>query len=347
MAISLQLLFDFELTLPRKTAHTFQKKFYETIHSHFQEVNYVDLTRVIMSTHFYLLLKYPFNSSYDFLLNELANELHDKNIISTTDVFRRWKMCRIGEDTLDKKWNKLFREIRNNLCSYFINSILNPTSHLLHHSDVCFHSYITYICDRNSEEFIPTIGADMYTSWMSFTHDNSEANKEIGPMETLVKYVKLFHSEFEIIMSTSLVIKIPNITDILKTTIPTVEDFNWLNAAINLLMTIIVPALTEMDDEDNDSVNELVQRIIKLSEIVKCNHSLMLTLTGFIVPIDKKDKVSLPIPLSKLYGVLVPFEFSGKFGRNVRQQFLYQTRFEYLTWFHIVSTQLTTFKQEH
>jgi hypothetical protein len=102
-----------------------------------------------------------------------------------------------------------------------------------------------------------------------------------------------------------------------------------------------------MDDEDNDSVNELVQRIIKLSEIVKCNHSLMLTLTGFIVPIDKKDKVSLPIPLSKLYGVLVPFEFSGKFGRNVRQQFLYQTRFEYLTWFHIVSTQLTTFKQEH
>jgi hypothetical protein len=103
--IDLQKLKEFDNNLIRRTNHTFQKKIYEKIYAITADHDFEELTRVIMSTHFYLLLKHPFQSTYDHLLTQLSLEFVHRKILSP-ETFRLWRNIKVSNDkeTLSNKY---------------------------------------------------------------------------------------------------------------------------------------------------------------------------------------------------------------------------------------------------
>ena len=104
-----------------------------------------------------------------------------------------------------------------------------------------------------------------------------------------------------------------------------------------MLTFVVIPALTELENCDERIANDLVARIGIIRDELLCNHELMLYLIGFIMPIDRKEKSCLPVQLSHTYALITPFSQNNAYDMTPRQHFLYENRFEYLTWFHVVS----------
>jgi hypothetical protein len=174
---------------------------------------------------------------------------------------------------------------------------------------------------------------------LSSTSDSVEERiakklSSVGPMEEMVKFVTLFREEFTRIVGNEVVANLEGVQDFIRTELVDNTSIYWLSRAMTFLCEDLVPILSQFHDAIH---TDIIDRIRELNMYLKSNHLIMLTLSALMIPLDKKDKSTLPIPLSKMYGLLVPLDFSNKYGLNVRQHFLYHIRFEYLTWFHVVS----------
>jgi hypothetical protein len=278
---------------------------------------------------------------YDKLLYDLGKILVEEEVIKSADIFTKWKECPLTEkETLDKKWNKILREIRNTLCAFILTTILSPSIPLLHNSASHYIEYIQFIYSGSDIDFVPVLGMKSYTTWMSFGKHSDEADDRVdgwrGPMTQIVEYVHKFKTEFDFITVHDYVSNVASVR-IAKAKLPQQNELGWLSAAIHMLTFVVIPALTELENCDERIANDLVARIGIMRDELLCNHELMLYLIGFIMPIDRKEKSCLPVQLSHTYALITPFSHNNAYQMTPRQHFLYENRFEYLTWFHVVS----------
>jgi hypothetical protein len=110
------------------------------------------------------------------------------------------------------------------------------------------------------------------------------------------------------------------------------DDSNWLRILYDVVSKNSIVSMDEEYIDDNyGSVSDYFKSHLKpLIDIMLEDYEIMLTLTAFIAP-GSDDNIYSNIQL------IIPMINSRTNEKTTRRQFLYELRYDYLTWFHTVS----------
>lgn len=355
--INLTRLKEFQSSVITKpTRLQCKKTFYEEVYKKFDNsISMKNVTTLIMSSHYFVLVQCPFYSGVAESLDFLCQCFVDFGILDEDNksiILKEWANCVVETNsklTLSGKWDKIMRQIRQGISTFHIQNVLAPHPHLFGNSAANYSHQIYRYFQKSGVKvstamFHTKFAQDTCREWMSFERQETplgihwkQNERFVGPFENVIalrERLMTFMGRLSIEMaklrrgiSTDARFAFAKLTSI---------DSNksklWMLEVVNFIKTY-GPELTAAF-EDSYLIDDGNEIVMELDDYI-----LRLQMAGMIIPKESKQDVANVAPL-EFSEFIVDFTKKNKFDKIVDKtsmEFVEDINFEYLAWYHSVS----------
>jgi hypothetical protein len=358
--INLERLNHFESTeILKPTGTQCKQNFYEDVYKKFERSMVMKcLTKVIMSSHYYVLLNCPFYSGSKTAIQFLTNCFVDYGIIAeenSTVIIDDWANTVVETNTkltLASKWEKTMRQIRQGIMSFQIQNVIAPHPHMFGNSAAIYSQQIFRHCENcqiktSYAMYHTSYAQDTCREWMSFRRSESKLGIHweqdddfIGPFENVVKLRgQLVDFMGGLSIAMSMRGQLPVEAMIAFNELRCLDhntSKSWMLKVVDYIKKYASVLITAFGDADlMDNGRDIVMQLD--------DYILRLQMAAMIVPKESVQNIASVAPL-QFSDLIVDFNQTILDDNNIKRkvdknsrEFVRELKFDYLSWYHSVS----------